>query len=60
MSKVKRRTKVLTALAVTVPVAIGSAATAYGFHYRDRALPGSSVVGIDVAGMSRDEASRRD
>lgn len=47
----------LTALAVTVPVAIGSAATAYGFHYRDRALPGSSVVGIDVAGMSRDEVA---
>lgn len=57
MSKVKRRTKVLTAIAVTVPVAVGSAATAYGVHYRDRALRGSSVAGIDVAGMTRDQVA---
>lgn len=53
----KRRAKVATAVGIAVPVAIGSAAAAYGVHYRDRALPGSSVVGIDVAGMSRDQVA---
>lgn len=53
----KRRTKVLTAVAVAVPVAVGAGATAYAAHYRDLALPGSSVAGIDVAGMTRAEVA---
>ncbi|MBT9256837.1 L,D-transpeptidase/peptidoglycan binding protein [Phycicoccus sp. MAQZ13P-2] len=49
-----RRTLLLTA-AVAVPLALGGAGTAYAAHYQDRALPGSSVGGVDVAGMTRSE-----
>ncbi|QKE83255.1 L,D-transpeptidase family protein [Arthrobacter sp. NEB 688] len=49
-----RRTLLLTA-AVAVPLALGGAGTAYAAHYQDRALPGSSVGGVDVAGMTRAE-----
>lgn len=49
-----RRTLLLTA-AVTVPLALGGAGTAYAAHYQDRALPGSTVAGVDVAGMTRAE-----
>ncbi len=47
----------LTSIGVAVPLALGAAGTAYGAYYRDRALPGSSVAGIDVAGMTRDQVA---
>jgi len=52
-----RRSKVLLATAVAVPMAIGGAGTAYATHYQDRALPGSSVAGVSVSGMTRDEVA---
>lgn len=53
----KRRTKALVSGAVAVPVVLGVSGSAYGFYYRDRALPGSSVAGMDVAGKTRDEVA---
>lgn len=49
------RGKVLLAIAVAVPMVVGGAGTAYAAHFQDRALPGSSVAGVSVSGMSRDE-----
>ena len=57
-SGVKRRNKVLLSGAIAIPVVLGVSASAYGSHYRSRALPGSTVVGMDVAGMTR-RCSRR-
>ena len=48
-----KRTKVLLAAAVTVPLALGTAGTAYATHFQDRALPGSTLGGVSVAGMTR-------
>ncbi len=31
--------------------------TAYGFRYADRVYPGTTVAGIDIGGMTRDEVS---
>ncbi len=53
-----RRGKVLlVTLAVALPMVLGGAGTAYAAHYQDRALPGSSVAGDSVAGMTRDEVA---
>ncbi|MEI2776615.1 MAG: L,D-transpeptidase family protein [Tetrasphaera sp.] len=52
-----KRAKVLVSSAVAVPLVLASGATAYAAHYRHRALPGSSIAGLDVAGMSRDEVA---
>ncbi len=49
------RGKALLAIAVAVLMVLGGAGTAYAAHYQDRALPGSSVAGVSVTGMSRDE-----
>ena len=46
-------TKMLLAAAVTVPLALGTAGTAYATHFQDRALPGSTLGGVSVAGMTR-------
>lgn len=54
---VKKRTKVLVSAAIAVPLVLGGGATAYASHYRDKALPGSSVVGLDVGGMTRAEVA---
>ncbi|NHA67192.1 L,D-transpeptidase family protein [Phycicoccus flavus] len=51
------RTKVMLAAAVAVPMALGGVGTAYATHYQDRALPGSSLAGTSVAGMTRAEVA---
>ena len=52
-----KRTKALLAAAVTVPLVLGTAGTAYATHFQDRALPGSSLAGVSVAGLTRDEVA---
>jgi lipoprotein-anchoring transpeptidase ErfK/SrfK len=51
------RSKVLLTVAVAVPMVLGGAGTAYAAHYQDRALPGSTVGGASVAGLTRDEVT---
>ncbi len=53
----RARTKVLTTVAVAVPLVLLGAGTAYATHYQDRALPGSSVAGVPVAGLTRAEVA---
>lgn len=50
------RRALLTA-AVTVPLLLGGVGTAYAAHFQDHALPGSSVAGISVVGMTRAEVA---
>ncbi|GAA4405984.1 L,D-transpeptidase family protein [Fodinibacter luteus] len=45
----------LLTAAVAVPMVLGGAGTAYAAHYQDRALPGSAVAGVPVAGLTRAE-----
>jgi lipoprotein-anchoring transpeptidase ErfK/SrfK len=52
---VKKTTRVLLATGATLAVLVGSGATAYAAHYQDRALPGSSVSGQGVSGLTRAE-----
>lgn len=47
------RRRVLLTAAVTVPLVIGAAGVAYAAHYQERALPGSTIAGVSVAGLSR-------
>ena len=51
----KKTTRVLLATGATLAVLVGSGATAYAAHYQDRALPGSSVSGQGVSGLTRAE-----
>ena len=44
----KKLTRVLVATTATLAIAVGGAATAYAAHYQDRALPGSSLAGVQV------------
>lgn len=53
----RARTKVLITTAVAVPMVLVGAGTAYATHYQDRALPGSTLGGTSVAGMTRDEVA---
>jgi len=53
----RARTKVLITTAVAVPLLLVGAGTAYATHYRYRALPGSTLAGISVEGMSRAEVT---
>ncbi len=53
-----RRTKVLLTAAVAVPLVIGGTGTAYAAHFQSRALPGSTVSGVSVAGLSRAEVAQ--
>ena len=53
----RARTKVLITAAVAVPLVLAGAGTAYATHYQDRALPGSALGGVSVAGMTRDEVT---
>ena len=57
----RARTKVLITAAVAVPLVLAGAGTAYATHYQDRALPGSTLGGVSVAGLTRDQvaAARR-
>lgn len=50
----RARRKALITAAVAVPLVLVGAGTAYATHYQDRALPGSSLAGVPVAGMTRD------
>lgn len=52
-----KRSKVLLTAAVAIPMAVGGVGTAYAAHYQDRALPGSTLAGQPVAGMTRDEVA---
>jgi lipoprotein-anchoring transpeptidase ErfK/SrfK len=51
------RGKVALAGAVTALLVVGGAGTAYATHFQDRALPGSTLGGVSVAGMTRDEVT---
>lgn len=54
----RRRTKVLLTTAVTVPLLIAGTGTAYAAHFQSRALPGSTVSGVSVAGLTRAEVAQ--
>ncbi|WP_392544579.1 L,D-transpeptidase family protein [Oryzobacter telluris] len=54
----RRRTKVLLTAAVAAPLVIGGTGTAYAAHFQSRALPGSIVGGVSVAGLSRAEVAQ--
>ena len=51
------RSKVLLTTAVAVSMVLGGAGTAYGTHFQDRALPGSALGGVSVAGMTRGQVA---
>ena len=51
------RGKVALAGTVTALLVVGGAGTAYATHFQDRALPGSTLGGVSVAGMTRDEVA---
>ena len=53
----KTRSKLLLTAAVAIPLVLGGAGTAYATHFQDRALPGSTVGGASVSGMTRDEVA---
>ncbi len=47
--------KALLGAALAIPMVLGGAGTAYAAHYQSRALPGSALAGVPVAGMTRAE-----
>ncbi len=51
------RSKVLLTAVVAATMVLGGAGTAYGAHFQDRALPGSALGGVPVAGMTRDQVA---
>ncbi len=53
----KTRGKMLLTAVVAVPMVLGGAGTAYAAHFQDRALPGSTLGGAPVAGLTRDEVA---
>ena len=53
----RARTKVLITAAVAVPLVLAGAGTAYATHFQDRALPGSTLAGVSVAGLTRDQVA---
>ena len=53
----RARTKVLITVGVAVPLVLVGAGAAYATHYSDRALPGSTLAGAPVAGMTRAEVA---
>ena len=53
----RARTKVLITAAVAVPLVLAGAGTAYATHFQDRALPGSTLGGVSVAGLTRSEVA---
>ena len=53
----KTRSKLLLTAAVAIPLVLGGAGTAYATHFQDRALPGNTVSGTSVSGLTRDEVA---
>ena len=53
----RARTKVLITAAVAVPLVLAGAGTAYATHFQDRALPGSTLGGVSVSGLTRDQVA---
>ena len=53
----RTRGKVLLTATVAVLMVLGGAGTAYAAHFSDRALRGSTVAGVPVAGMTREEVA---
>jgi hypothetical protein len=53
----RTRGKVLATTGATVALVLGGAGAAYATHYQDRALPGSTVGTVSVAGMTRAEVA---
>jgi lipoprotein-anchoring transpeptidase ErfK/SrfK len=53
----KTRRKVLLTITVMLLVVLGGASTAYAAYFSDRALPRTTVGGIAVTGMTRDEVA---
>lgn len=51
------RTKVLAATAATLVVVLGGAGTAYAVQHQDRALPHTSIAGMDVSGQTLAEVT---
>ncbi|MBM6406018.1 L,D-transpeptidase/peptidoglycan binding protein [Phycicoccus sp. CSK15P-2] len=51
------RRNALLAGAIALPMALGGVGTAYAAHYQDRALPGSSLGGVAVGGMTREQVA---
>ena len=52
------RTKVLAATAATLVVIVGGAGTAYAVQHQDRALPHTSIAGMNVSGQTLAEITR--
>ena len=48
----------LVVLAAAVALVVGGAGTAYAARYQDRALPGTTVAGASVSGMTRAELAQ--
>ena len=53
----KTRREVLLAGGTAVAMLLGGAGTAYAAHFQDRALPGSTLSGASVAGLTRAEVA---
>lgn len=53
----KKSSRVALVVVAALALVSGGAATAYAAHYQDRALPGSQVAGVDVAGLTRAEVA---
>ena len=51
----RTRSTALLVLAAAVALVVGGAGTAYAARYQDRALPGTTVGGVSVSGMTRSE-----
>ena len=49
----KRRTKVLVSVGTAVALGLGGAGAAYAVQHQDRALPHTSIAGLDVGGRVR-------
>ena len=54
----KKTSRVTLVTVAALALVSGGAATAYAAHYQDRALPGSEVAGLEVAGLTRAEVAK--
>ena len=54
-AKRHRRWPMLAGAGALLLVCVGAGGYAYAAHYEDVAVPGTTVAGMDVAGMSRDD-----
>ena len=53
----KRRTKVLVSVGTAMALGLGGAGAAYAVQHQDRALPHTSIAGLDVGGRSQSDIS---